>query len=83
MIIPQKCLLYDNTAFPLLNSTEDVLPQSGDKCLLIRDRNLCIPVYQNAGNQMLTDGNSLNTSFAEDEAKEKSIQEFSKNSSVF
>ena len=41
----QKCLLYNNVAFPLKDFPEDILPQSGDKCLFIRDKNFCIPVY--------------------------------------
>ena len=54
MIIPQKCLLYHNIALPLQDFPNGTAPEIGDKCLLIRDKNLCIPVYQNI--EMPTDG---------------------------
>lgn len=47
MINPQKCLLYNNIALPLQDFPNGTAPEIGDKCLLIRDKNLCIPVYQN------------------------------------
>ena len=56
MINPQKCLLYNNIALPLQDFPEGILPQSGDKCLLIRDKNLCIPVYNRTIVEMPTDG---------------------------
>lgn len=41
----QKCLLYNNVAFPLKNFPENVMPQSGDKCFFLKDKNLCVPVF--------------------------------------
>lgn len=81
MIIPQKCLLYDNTAFPLLNSTEDVLPQSGDKCLLIRDKKLCIPVYQK-NIEMPTDGLIFYASLSEEKSTAETGQNLNVNGTV-
>ena len=61
----QKCLLYNGTAFPLRDFPEDVLPQSGDKCLLIRDKNLCIPVYSAVSQNSLDNGLMAYWSFDE------------------
>ena len=44
-INPQKCLLYNNISFPLKDFPENAVPKAGDKCLFVRDKNLCIPVY--------------------------------------
>ena len=61
----QTCLLYNGTAFPLRDFPEDVLPQSGDKCLLIRDKNLCIPVYSAVSQNSLGNGLMAYWSFNE------------------
>ena len=46
--IEQKTiLLKNNIALPLQDFPNGTAPEIGDKCLLIRDKNLCIPVYQN------------------------------------
>ena len=44
-IIPQKCLIYNNAAIPLREFPAGTAPQTGDKCLIIPGKNLCIPVY--------------------------------------
>ena len=40
----QKCLLIRDYALPL-KELPDGVPQTGEKCLFVRDKNLCIPVY--------------------------------------
>ena len=46
--VGQKTLLLKNSvALPLQDFPTWKTPELGDKCLLIRDKNLCIPVYQN------------------------------------
>ncbi len=40
----QKCLLIRDYALPL-KELPDGVPQTGEKCLFLPERNLCIPVY--------------------------------------
>lgn len=44
-LIPQKCLIYGNYAIPLYDYPEGMKPNVGDKCMIIPDKNLCVPVY--------------------------------------
>ena len=41
----QKCLLIRDYALPLKDFPENAVPKAGDKCLFVRDKNFCIPVY--------------------------------------
>lgn len=83
MIIPQKCFLYNNVAFLLKDFPEDVSPQSGDKCLFIRDKNLCVPVFNETPKiKMPTDGLVFYASMTEDSSTAETGQSVSKNGSI-
>ena len=56
----QKCLLYNNVAFPLKDFPEFVFPKSADKCLFIRDKNLCVPVMEKIENMRIIFGKISN-----------------------
>ena len=78
---PQKCLLYHNVILPLKDCSRGNTVQSGDKCLLIRDKNLCIPVYQK-NIEMPTDGLIFYAPLAADMSTAETGQAIEKNGNI-
>lgn len=81
-IIPQKCFLYNNVAFPLKDFPEDILPQSGDKCLFIRDKNLCVPVYSTIKEPIPQDGLIFYASLSESKTVAETGQNLTTNGTI-
>ena len=75
-INPQKCLLYNNVALPLKDFPENAVPKAGDKCLFVRDKNFCIPVYNKEVSRFPEDGLIFYASLSEEKSTAETGQAF-------
>ena len=78
MMNPQKCLLYNNVAFPLKDFPVGISPKRGDRCLLVQDKNLCIPVYNRTVEEMPINGLICYVAFDENRETAESGQPLTK-----
>lgn len=74
----QKTFLYNNVAFPLKDFPENTVPKAGDKCLFVRDKNLCIPVYNKEVIRFPEEGLIFYASLSEEKSTAETGQTFVK-----
>ena len=77
----QKSIRINNIAILLKDFPAWKTPEIGDKCLLIRDKNLCIPVYQK-NIEMPTDGLIFYASLSEEKSTAETGQNLNVNGTV-
>ena len=78
-IIPQKSLLYKNIVLPLKDFPDGTHPKVNDKCLLIIDKQLCIPVYTETPE---SDSSILRASLTKDNVSAETGQTITKTGNV-
>ena len=74
----QKCLLIRDYALPLKDFPENAVPKAGDKCLFIRDKNFCIPVYNKEVSRFPEEGLVFYASLSKDVSVSETGQSISK-----
>lgn len=79
----QKAFLYNDVSVPLKNFPEGVSPRVGDMCVYVRDRNLCIPVFNRDVIRFPENGLLFYASLSTDKSVAETGQFISKHGNVY